>query len=95
MRTPISHGLTMPKNRYARRRFSRNSGITRVEMLNLEKDCVMIRKDPDEATRPKCVLQSLELDSGTAKTPKIRSFDIAKDEKQKENTLQIDFSAAF
>jgi len=38
----------MPKNRYARRRFSRNSGITRVEMLNLEKDCVMIRKDPDE-----------------------------------------------
>ena len=23
-------------------------GITRVEMLNLEKDCVIIRKDPDE-----------------------------------------------
>ncbi len=38
----------MPKTRYARRRFSRNSGITRVEMLNLEKDCVMTRKDPDE-----------------------------------------------
>jgi integrase-like protein len=27
---------------------ARNSGITRVEMLNLEKDCVIIRKDPDE-----------------------------------------------
>jgi len=27
---------------------ARNSGITRVEMLNLEKDCVVIRKDPDE-----------------------------------------------
>ncbi len=27
---------------------ARNSGITRVEMLNLEKDCVTIRKDPDE-----------------------------------------------
>ena len=30
-------------------------------------------------SRPKCVRQSLELDSGTAKTPKIRPFDIAKD----------------
>jgi hypothetical protein len=27
---------------------ARNSGITRVEMLNLEKDCVVIRKAPDE-----------------------------------------------
>jgi len=27
---------------------ARNSGITRVEMLNLEKDCVVIRKEPDE-----------------------------------------------
>src|SRR5205807_9055377 len=28
---------------------ARNSGITRVEMLNLEKDCLIIRKDdPDE-----------------------------------------------
>src|SRR6266481_1666488 len=27
---------------------ARNSGITRVEMLNLEKDCVIIRRDPDE-----------------------------------------------
>ena len=27
---------------------ARNSGITRVEMLNLEKDCVIIRKDRDE-----------------------------------------------
>ena len=27
---------------------ARNSGITRVEMLNLEKDCVLIRKRPDE-----------------------------------------------
>src|ERR1700716_1147128 len=27
---------------------ARNSGITRVEKLNLEKDCVIIRKDPDE-----------------------------------------------
>jgi integrase len=27
---------------------ARNSGITRVEMLNLEKDCVIIRKDPDD-----------------------------------------------
>jgi integrase len=27
---------------------ARNSGITRVEMLNLEKDCVLIRKGPDE-----------------------------------------------
>jgi integrase len=27
---------------------ARNSGITRVEMLNLEKDCVLIRKSPDE-----------------------------------------------
>jgi integrase len=27
---------------------ARNSGITRVEMLNLERDCVIIRKDPDE-----------------------------------------------
>src|SRR6266436_2285407 len=26
---------------------ARNSGITRVEMLNLEKDCVIVRKDPD------------------------------------------------
>ena len=27
---------------------ARNSGITQVEMLNLEKDCVLIRKRPDE-----------------------------------------------
>jgi len=27
---------------------ARNSGITRIEMLNLEKDCVVIRKEPDE-----------------------------------------------
>jgi hypothetical protein len=27
---------------------ARNSGITRVEMVNLEKDCVIIREDPDE-----------------------------------------------
>src|SRR5207247_7091078 len=27
---------------------ARNSGIARVEMLNLEKDCVLIRKDLDE-----------------------------------------------
>jgi len=27
---------------------ARNSGITRVDMLNLEKDCVVIRKHPDE-----------------------------------------------
>jgi hypothetical protein len=27
---------------------ARNSGITRVEMLNLEKDCVLIRRRPDE-----------------------------------------------
>jgi integrase len=27
---------------------ARNCGITRVEMLNLEEDCVIIRKDPDE-----------------------------------------------
>jgi hypothetical protein len=27
---------------------ARNSGITRLEMLNLEKDCLIIRKDPDE-----------------------------------------------
>jgi hypothetical protein len=27
---------------------ARNSGITRVEMPNLEKDCVIIREDPDE-----------------------------------------------
>lgn len=27
---------------------ARNSGITRVEMLNLEKDCVIISKQPDE-----------------------------------------------
>jgi hypothetical protein len=27
---------------------ARSSGITRVEMLNLEKDCVIIREDPDE-----------------------------------------------
>ena len=27
---------------------ARDSGITRVEMLNLETDCVIIRKDPDE-----------------------------------------------
>ena len=27
---------------------ARNSGITRVEMLNLEKDCVLIRQRPDE-----------------------------------------------
>ncbi len=27
---------------------ARNSGITRVEMLNLEKDCILIRKRPDE-----------------------------------------------
>jgi hypothetical protein len=27
---------------------ARNSGITRVEMLNLEKDCVIIREDLDE-----------------------------------------------
>ena len=27
---------------------ARNSGITRVEMLNLEKDCVIIRNEPDE-----------------------------------------------
>lgn len=28
--------------------FARNSGIRRVEMMNLEKDCVIIREDPDE-----------------------------------------------
>ena len=27
---------------------ARNSGITRVEMLNLEKDCVLLRQRPDE-----------------------------------------------
>ena len=27
---------------------ARNSGIRRVEMMNLEKDCVIIREDPDE-----------------------------------------------
>ncbi len=27
---------------------ARNTGITRVEMLNLEKDCVLIRQEPDE-----------------------------------------------
>ena len=27
---------------------ARSSGVSRVEMLNLEKDCVLIRKDPDE-----------------------------------------------
>ena len=45
-------------------------------------------------SRPKCVLQGSELDSGTAKTPKIKPFNIAKDEKQREKQLQINFSAA-
>jgi hypothetical protein len=31
---------------------------------------------------PKCVRQSLQLEFGTAKTPKIRSLDMAKDEKK-------------
>jgi len=40
---------------------------------------------------PKCVLNSPELNSGAAKTPEIKSFDIIKDEKQKENRTADQF----